>query len=84
MLSSVIPAILVTSYLSGLFFNVSYRLMRLAEIKHEHDLTRSKDIKNDCMNLARFHVQELGASWAWPISILDLSAFRWGQSLDKK
>lgn len=81
MLATIIPAAVASIYFSGFVLSTSYRLVRLAEIKFEHDATRSKDVKNDCINLTRYHVRELRDAWMWPIGLLDLSALKWGRAL---
>jgi hypothetical protein len=73
-------------YTMGTLANVSYRLMRISELKIDHDNTRNKDAKNECVNLTRHHMQGIKESWKWPSIVVAsiLAAVRWGRSLETK
>jgi hypothetical protein len=82
----VVPATALSLYLVGTTLNIGYRLMRIAELKVDHDTTRSKDVKNECMSLTRHHMGGLRSAWKWPsvIAVGVISALKWGRSLDAK
>ena len=82
----VVPVTVLSLYLAGTTLNIGYRLMRIAELKVDHDTTRSKDVKNECMSLARHHMGGLRSAWKWPtvIAVSVKSALKWGKSLDVK
>jgi hypothetical protein len=76
----------ISLYVVGTFLNAGYRLMRIAELKIDHDTTRSKDVKNECMSLTRHHMGGLRSVWKWPTVIVKgvKSALEWGKSLESK
>ena len=81
--------VLVTAlslYAGGTILNIAYRLMRIAELKVDHDMTRSKDVKNECASLTRHHMSGLHSSWRWPAVVVKgvTTALKWGKSLDTK
>lgn len=73
-------------YAGGTALNVAYRLMRIAELKVDHDTTRSKDVKNECMSLTRHHMGGLRSAWKWPsvVVVSSTTALKWGRSLEAK
>lgn len=77
---------IVGTYFTGTAINISYRLMRVAELRVDYDNTRNKETKNECTNLARHHMRGIKDAWKWPsivvASIID--AIKWGSSLDSK
>lgn len=81
-----IPTSVFFLYLGGTILNVSYRLMRISELKVDFDTTRSKDTKNECMCMTRHHMGGLRSSWKWPTAVVMsvVSALRWGKSLESK
>lgn len=82
----VVPVISLSLYVGGTTLNIAYRLMRIAELKVDHDNTRSKDAKNECISLTRHHMNGLRSAWKWPSVIVmsTISALKWGKSLDVK
>ena len=73
-------------YITGVIIDASYRLIRISELKIDFDSTRSKDVKNECVALARHHMHGLRTSALWPRHILvgTRAALSWGRSLDSK
>lgn len=84
MLTSLLAGSLI--YIVGVMIDVSYRLIRISELKIDFDSTRSKDVKNECIALARHHMRGLRTSALWPRHILvgTRVALSWGRSLDGK
>jgi hypothetical protein len=82
----VVPVTALSLYIAGTALNIAYRLMRIAELKVDHDTTRSKDVKNECMALTRHHMGGLRSSWKWPTVVVTgtTAALKWGKSLDVK
>jgi hypothetical protein len=84
MLDFNIPVTIALVYATGATLSAAYHMLRLSELKLEHDSTRVKDTKNDCVALARHHVHELTRSWIWPAGLFDMKALSWSRSLGKK
>jgi hypothetical protein len=82
----IITATALSLYVGGTALNVAYRLMRIAELKVDHDTTRSKDVKNECMSLTRHHMGGLRSAWKWPSVVIigSKTALKWGRSLEVK
>jgi hypothetical protein len=82
----VVTVTALSLYVVGTALNVAYRLMRVSELKVDHDTTRSKDVKNECISLTRHHMDGLRSAWKWPTVIVMgvKSALKWGKSLDIK
>jgi hypothetical protein len=73
-------------YVGGITLNVAYRLMRITELKVDHDTTRSKDVKNECLSLTRHHMGGIRSAWKWPtiVVVSSITALKWGRSLETK
>jgi len=73
-------------YVMGIMISASYRLTRISELKIDFDSTRSKDMRNECITLARHHAQGLKMSVLWPHHVFTgaKSAISWARSLDSK
>lgn len=76
----------VSLYVVGTMLNAAYRMMRISELKVDHDMTRSKDVKNECMSLTRHHMGGLRSAWKWPAIVVRSvkTALEWGKSLEIK
>jgi len=73
-------------YVMGTMISVSYRLVRISELKIDFDSTRSKDVRNECITLTRHHVRGLKTSVLWPHHVFTgaKSAISWIGSLDSR
>lgn len=76
----------VSIYVAGIIVDAAYRLVRISELKIDFESTRSKDVKNECVNLARYHSQGLRAVALWPKHVVlgARSAIIWSRSLESK
>lgn len=72
-------------YLTGALVKIVYGLSKISDLKKLHDVTRTKDTKNETISLAKGQVISLSKFWLWPLDVTTwIYAFRWARGLSEK